>query len=132
LAVKSPKKINREWVAVDQIGRAGQQKGLQQCLWERGSWFEHKENHLYKNARRQKAGKGFPMMPKLVPPSKTDDHFRDHPLCMQHVLGQCRDFANETSALEEKFRVLGRGLTMSPKGHPELAGEGIEFSWGVS
>ena len=51
---------------------------------------------------------------------------------MQHILGQCRDFANKTSALQEKFRVLGHGLIMSPKGHPELAGKGIEFSWGIS
>ena len=51
---------------------------------------------------------------------------------MQHVLGQCRDFANETFALEEKSRLRGMALIMSPKGHPELAGKGIEFSWGVS
>jgi hypothetical protein len=42
---------------------------------------------------------------------------------MQHVLGQCRDFANETSALEEKFRLRGVMLVMPPKGHPELAGK---------
>ena len=50
-----------------------------------------------------------------------DTHFRQHVFSMQHIFGQCRDFANETSALQEKFRVLGHGLTMSPKGHPRLA-----------
>ena len=64
--------------------------------------------------------------------AKGDKHCRPHEFSMQHVLGQCRDFANETSALEEKFRVRGDILLMSPKGHPELAGKGIEFSWGVS
>jgi hypothetical protein len=43
-----------------------------------------------------------------------------------------RDFAMELSALEQKFIDRGHILIMSPKGHPELAGKGIEFSWGVS
>ena len=60
---------------------------------------------------------------------KKDTHFRQHVFSMQHVLGQCRDFANKKSAIQEKFRVLGHGLIMSPKGHPELDGKGIEFSW---
>jgi hypothetical protein len=35
------------------------------------------------------------------------------------------------SALEQTFIDRGHILIMSPKGHPELAGKGIEFSWGV-
>lgn len=42
------------------------------------------------------------------------------------------DFKNERSALQ--YIVEGRGhiLMMSPKCHPEVAGIGIEYSWGFS
>jgi len=110
-------------------GYVGATKGMRQYLWERGLYFEYKENDLCKSERCLKKGLGCPMMDKV---EKTDKHHRPHEFSMQHVLGQCRDFANETSALEEKFRLRGMILIMSPKGHPELAGKGIEFSWGVS
>ena len=40
-------------------------------------------------------------------------------LSMRHVLSNCEDFLNEV-----------RRLVMSPKGHCELAGSGIEYDWG--
>ena len=114
---------------VTKPGYVGATKGLKQYLWERGLYFERKENGFCKNDKCCKKGMGCPMVGKL---DKSDDHHRPHEFSMQHVLGQCRDFANETSALEEKYLQRGMILIMSPKGHPELAGKGIEFSWGVS
>jgi hypothetical protein len=107
----------------------GAEKGLCQHLWERGLHFHHAENNSCKLKSCLDKGKGYPMMEKV---EKGDKHFRPYEFSMQYVLGQCHDFANETSALEEKFRDLGMMLLMSPKGHPELAGKGIEFSWGAS
>ena len=115
--------------SITKPGHEGAEKGLRQYLWERGLYFHHAENNSCKLKSCLDKGKGCPMMEKV---EKGDKHFRPHQFSMQYVLGQCRDFANETSALEEKFRDLGMILLMSPKGHPELAGKGIEFSWGVS
>ena len=46
------------------------------------------------------------------------------------ILGEFKDFKTEVGMLER--RVLDRGhlLLMSPKGHPEIAGLGIEYCWG--
>ena len=121
--------IDDKGMSVTKPGYVGQMKGIKQYLWERGLYFSFKQNDLCKNDKCIREGKGCTMTLKVY---KKDTHFRQHVFSMQHILGQCRDFANETSALQEKFRVLGHGLIMSPKGHPELAGKGIEFSWGIS
>ena len=42
------------------------------------------------------------------------------------------DFANEETLLQYHARILGCGLRCSPKCHPEIAGEGIEFMWGLA
>ena len=49
---------------------------------------------------------------------------------MQHTLDACEDFRREVTALEELVLQRGNILVMSPKGHCELAGEGIEYDWG--
>ena len=46
------------------------------------------------------------------------------------ALAACEDFLGEPSLLEDLFRKHGHILTMSPKGHPELAGVGVEYCWG--
>ena len=46
------------------------------------------------------------------------------------VLGECADFVNEVSMLEQMMVDRGHMLLKSPKCHPELAGCGIEYSWG--
>ena len=48
------------------------------------------------------------------------------------MLANCWDFANETTALMEKLRARGHILLMCVKCHPELAGVGIENTWGKS
>ena len=47
-------------------------------------------------------------------------------------LQSCTDFSNEKGALEDMVSSRGHVLMMSPKGHPELAGVGVEYSWGKS
>lgn len=50
----------------------------------------------------------------------------------RNVLRACEDFVTEMTMLEKRIFDRGHLLTMSPKGHPELAGLGIEYSWGKS
>jgi hypothetical protein len=47
-------------------------------------------------------------------------------------LAACTDFATEQTLLQKACVDRGHILTMSPKGHCEVAGRGIEFSWGRS
>ena len=89
-------------------GYAGQAKGLAQVLWERG---------LYQ-----------PGMKKRL---ESDDE--DYPqLCASTILGNCSDFREETGAMETLLLEQGHLCLFSSKGHPEIAGAGIEFDWGVS
>lgn len=78
----------------------GQPKGKKQILFERGLW---------------KAG----MVEKI---DEDDPKGRDQSTSMDHVLGQCTDFRNETGALQTLVEARGHLLVMSPKGHCELAG----------
>eukprot|EP00957_Ditylum_brightwellii_P175450 13356884-Ditylum_brightwellii.AAC.1 len=50
----------------------------------------------------------------------------------------CTDFVEEETLLQQRARQLGENLGVSvavdctPKGHSELAGEGIEYTWANS
>ncbi|CAN0187432.1 unnamed protein product [Laminaria digitata] len=48
------------------------------------------------------------------------------------VLGKLPDFLNEKTALQHTVESRGHILLLSPKCHPEVAGVGIEYSWGMS
>jgi len=48
------------------------------------------------------------------------------------ALSECPDFAEEETALQQLVHDRGHLLIFSPKAHPELAGCGIEYSWGCS
>lgn len=49
---------------------------------------------------------------------------------LKAALDNCKDFKNELTALAKLLHDRGHILLMSPKAHPELAGVGIEYSWG--
>ena len=94
----------------------GKPKGIKQVLFERG---------LYKKGMRgsltQKQISEWVAKNKELP-----DATLDAPL----VLSQCEDFANEIGALQAIVEARGHILILSPKCHPELAGCGVEYSWG--
>lgn len=48
------------------------------------------------------------------------------------MLGNCPDFRDQPSMLQIEVEKRGHILVMSPKSHPEVAGVGIEYSWGMS
>ena len=49
---------------------------------------------------------------------------------MAEALNKCSDFMNETSAFEDELASWGHYGVLSPKVHPELAGQGVEYCWG--
>ncbi|CAM9872720.1 unnamed protein product, partial [Pylaiella littoralis] len=79
-------------------------KGEKQYLWERGWWKEG-----------MSAAVGV-----------TDDKN------IEKILQAQPDFKNERTALQHVVKSRGHILLMSPKCHPEVAGVGIEYSWGFS
>ena len=89
-------------------GYAGQAKGIKQILWERGLWQEG-------------------MKAKL-----DSDHPNYPDMSAQDVLANCEDVREETGAMEDLISSYRNIVLFSPKGHPEIAGAGIEYDWGVS
>jgi len=49
---------------------------------------------------------------------------------LQYLLGQCKDFQDEVTQLEFVCKMQGARAIITPKYHAELAGEGIEYTWG--
>ena len=45
------------------------------------------------------------------------------------LLGKCKDFKEEATALQCLGTQLGVTILLTPKFHAELAGEGVEYSW---
>jgi hypothetical protein len=48
------------------------------------------------------------------------------------LMAKCEDFKHETTAMHGLMAVLGIWMEQTPKGHPELAGRGVECCWGKS
>ena len=107
-------KRNRKGQRVVKEGYVGKAKGLAQIAWERG---------LYRPADNGKSMHGN----RKVDPNEDAEMLS---WSLRHVLSNCFDFANEKSALTRLVESRGRILRMCVKGHPELAGVGIEYSWG--
>ena len=51
---------------------------------------------------------------------------------MDDIISNLPDFKNEKSALQHTVEERGHILLLSPKFHLEVAGVGIEYSWGMS
>lgn len=91
-------------------GWLGKPKGIKQILWERGLW---KDSMTLDGKSRRWVGV-------------------NEDLSAKAVLANCEDFKAEEPELKKIFKNRGHILEMSPKGHPEMAGVGIEYSWGKS
>ena len=112
---------------VEVWGCMGQAKGKKQVLWEWGLWKEG----------------------MILTIDDTDERGRSQDLSMDHTLQvssslcgrvcwltsswqACTCFATEETALQHLVQSRGHILMMSVKGHPEMAGCGIEYCWGKS
>ena len=97
-------------------GYVDKPKGEAQIAWERG---------LYRPACAEGKMHGKPY-------DEDDPTGLDRSFSLPHVLSSCWDFAHEKPALEELVEMRGHILRMCVKGHPELAGVGVEYAWGRS
>lgn len=99
-------------------GYVGAQKGLLDVAFERGLLdpvlLASKKGH-----------KSYSLDGPVV------DGVRDKKLSLRALVGNCEDFLEEVTAMYELVvELLGDGFEQTPKGHPELAGDGIEYCWG--
>ena len=51
---------------------------------------------------------------------------------LKQMIKDLPDFKNEKTLLQFRAEQLGVSIMCSPKYHPEIAGEGIEFCWGIA
>ncbi|KAI2499926.1 hypothetical protein MHU86_14547 [Fragilaria crotonensis] len=98
-------------------GWAGQPKGLLQVLWERG-WIDEGQLERYTiDVAKDSDGEVL------------EDAER---WSLKYLMASCLDFAEEMTALQHVGKELGVSVIITPKFHAEMAGEGIEYSWGVA
>ena len=98
-------------------GWEGQPKGLLQVLWERG-WIDEGQLEKY----------------TIEPATDDDGEVLEgaEDWSLKCLMASCLDFAEEMTALQHVGSELGVSVIITPKFHAELAGEGIEYSWGVT
>ena len=94
-------------------GWCGAPKGMLQVLWERG-WVDEQYFSEYRKISTDDDGKVI----------------EDRSLVI--LMASCLDFANEISQLQAIGTQMGSEVMLTPKFHCEMAGEGIEYAWGVS
>jgi hypothetical protein len=115
-------------IEVDQIeeGWLGKPKGLYQILYEQG-WINV-----------DKPISEYSIDGKAIWKDENGNVFAQYlPFCLRHLLLECPDFKNEVTALEDlAFRMClptsNVEIMYTPKYHCEIAGEGIEYSWGLA
>lgn len=93
-------------------------KGMTQIAYERGL-IDTNNLHLYtKDGHRDE-----------------DRKILDKEFSLHDIIASCTDFAEEKTLLQTNSEQIGKKRNMSvlidrtPKCHPELAGEGIEYTW---
>ena len=103
----------------------GKPKGLLQVLWERGFIDENNVNLYSLKGKKCQFDEDGTLKKQYEKYS------------LRTLMKRCSDFANEKSAMEHLFLQLSRkaeqtiSMLVSPKYHCEVAGEGIEFVWGM-
>ena len=96
----------------DDAGWVGKQKGLLQVLWERG-WIDESRLDDYAIIKKDYAGAV------------------DKELSLQCIMESCLDFADEMTELQSMGEKMGVRVISTTKFHAGMAGEGIEYLWGV-
>jgi hypothetical protein len=96
-------------------GWEGQPKGMLQVLWERG-FDDGSQPEKHYTIEGQKAQFG-----NIDPETSVK-------MMMQRQM----DFIEEETLLQYHGRQLGVVIDRTPKCHPEMAGEGIEYNWGCA
>ncbi len=104
---------------IDKIveGWEGKPKGMLQILWERGFIDQGKMSKSDCTLKGKKDASG-----NIIPESS-----------LKHLMSLQTDFIDEEETLlQYHWRLLGVKVECTPKCHPKIAGEGIEYDWGCS
>ncbi len=94
-------------------GWEGKPKGMLQILWERGFVDPLKKKEDYTLQGKKDA------FGKVNPETS-----------LKHLMSLLTDFIEEETLLQYHGRLLKVKVVRTPKCHPEIAGEGIEYDWG--
>jgi len=111
-------------------GWIGKPKGLLQVLWERG-WIDPSEK--MQNYVVDKKQKWLDPAGNILPEFESDAK----KFVLTDLLSNCPDFKYEKSAMQKLAEDLSSlhdrkiDLLITPKYHCKLAGEGIEYGWGL-
>jgi hypothetical protein len=89
-------------------------KGKLQILWERG-WIDTNNVAMYTNDGKVDA---YGIVNKTY--------------SLHHLMSNCKDFIEEESMLQSMAEIMGVKIDRTPICHAELAGEGVEYSWGCA
>ena len=100
-----------------QEGWLNKPKGMMQVLWERG-WIDPSKSVRDYTVNGKKMNKN---AKDIIPGSSLKELIRNLP-----------DFKEEITLLQFRAQQLGVQVCCSPKYHPEIAGEAIEFCWASS
>jgi len=101
--------------AIIEEGWVGKSKGILQILQERGLIDDSNYKLMTVDGKKDPDSEGILQGSSL-----------------RALLDDCCDFKNELSALQLLGQEIGITVDATPKYHAELAGEGIEYSWGYS
>jgi hypothetical protein len=100
-------------IAMQEIteGWEGKPKGMLQILFERGFINPERMNEYTVDGK--------------------NDAFGNHVTgtCLRYLMEQLSDFQDEETLLQYHGRLLGCKVDRTPKCHPEMAGEGVEYGW---
>ena len=96
-------------------GWEGKAKGMEQVLWERG-WIDETRPRKDYTKLGTKDSLGLIQVG----------------MSLLELVSNCADFENEATLLQTKGQEMGVLVDRTPKCHCELAGEGIEYSWGCT
>ena len=102
---------------IDEIieGWEGKPKGMLQILWERGFIDPAKKKEDY-----------------TIDGKKDAFGNVDPDTSLKRLMSLLTDFIQEETLLQYHGRLLGVKVERTPKCHPEIAGEGIEYDWGCA
>jgi hypothetical protein len=96
-------------------GWEGKPKGMLQILWERGFIDPAKKKEDYTIGGKKEA------LGNIDPETS-----------LKRLMSLLTDFIQEETLLQYHGRLLGVKVERTPKCHPEIAGEGIEYDWGCA
>ncbi len=88
-----------------------------QVLWERG-WINNENNNAYHYY--------------TIPGRKNEYNLIMPETSLKSLMASCTDFEEEETLLQHMGKTMGVVIDQTPRCHAEIAGEGIEYSWGCA